>query len=92
MADQPAFLAEIRRVLQPDARFALIVYCAAHPGDLNLRPPEGNTFPTVKVLQDLLGYTSLRVTNSSWIDDFAALPADWEEAMASVQATGTTPQ
>lgn len=86
VADQPLFLAEIRRILQPDARFALIVYCAAHAGDLSLQPPDGNTFPTVQVLQDLLGDASLRVLNSGWVDHFAALPADWEDAMASVQA------
>lgn len=86
MADQPAFLAEIRRVLQPDARFGLIVYCAAHPGNLSLDPPEGNTFPTALALGDLLEEASLRVLNSGWIDYFAALPAGWQDAMATVQA------
>ncbi len=86
VADQPAFLAEIRRVLQPDARFALIVYCAAHAGNLSLQQPDGNTFPTIQVLQDLLDRASLQALASGWIDDFAALPADWEDAMASVQA------
>ncbi len=85
VADQPAFLAEIRRVLQPDARFALIVYCAAHAGDLSLQPPEGSTFPSVQALQDLLENASLQAQASGWIDDFAALPAHWDEAMTSVQ-------
>ena len=84
--DQPAFLAEIRRVLEPQARFALIVYCAAHPGELRLEPPQGNTFPTVQALDDLLDRASLRVLSSGWTDDFAALPAEWQEAMATVQA------
>lgn len=84
--DQAAFLAEIRRVLHPQARFGLIVYCAAHPGELRLKPPEGNTFPTIKVLQDLLGESSLQVLTSGWVDDFSALPAGWEDAIATVQA------
>lgn len=84
--DQPAFLAEIRRVLEPEARFGLIVYCAAHPGDLPVEPPEGNSFPTVQALDDLLERASLRVLTSGWTDHFAALPADWEDAMATVQA------
>jgi SAM-dependent methyltransferase len=84
--DQPAYLAEIRRVLRREARFGLVVYCAAHPGDLGLEPPEGNTFPTVEALDELLDRASLRVVASGWTDGFAALPADWEEATATVQA------
>lgn len=84
--DQRAFLAEIRRVLQPQARFGLIVYCAAHPGDLRLEPPEGNSFPTVEGLDDLLKGASLRVLTSGWTDDFAVLPTEWEDAMEAVQA------
>ncbi len=83
--DQPTYLAEIRRVLQPQARFGLIVYCAAHPGDLRLEPPEGNTFPTTPVLDNLLDRASFRVLTSGWTDHFAALPADWEDVMATVQ-------
>jgi SAM-dependent methyltransferase len=83
--DQPAFLAEIRRVLQPPARFGLIVYCAM-PADLRLEPPDGNTFPTVEALDHMLEQASLRVLTSGWTDEFAALPTEWEEAMAAVQA------
>ena len=84
--DQPAYLAEIRRVLRPEARFGMIVYCAAHSGDLRLEPPEGNTFPTVEALEGLLAKASLRVMTSGWTDHFAAFPADWEDVMATVQA------
>jgi SAM-dependent methyltransferase len=84
--DQPAYLAEIRRVLQPQARFGLIVYCATHPGDLRLAAPEGNTFPTVETLDDLLDRAALRVLASGWTDHFAALPAGWEHAMTTVEA------
>lgn len=84
--DQAAFLDEIRRVLRPQARFGLIVYCAAHPGELRRESPAGNTFPGVPALQDLLEGSSLRVLTSGWIDDFSALPAGWEDAMTTVQA------
>lgn len=84
--DQPTYLAEIRRVLRPQARFGLIVYCAAHSGDFCLEPPEGNTFPTAEALDELLDRASLRVLTSGRTDHFAALPADWENAMATVQA------
>lgn len=83
--DQPAFLAELRRVLRPEARFGMLVYCAAHPGELRLEPPEGNSFPTVPALDIMLEQASLTVLTSGWTDDFAKLPADWENAMAVVQ-------
>lgn len=86
VGDQPAFLAEIRRVLQPQARFGLLVYCAAHPGGLSLPTPDGNTFPTVAVLTDLLDHASLQVVTSAQIDDFTAYPSGWENAMTTVQA------
>lgn len=84
--DQSAYLAEIRRVLGPQARFGMIVYCATHPADLRLEPPEGNTFLTVEALDELLEGASLRVLTSGWTDHFAAFPADWEHVMATVQA------
>ncbi len=86
MENQPQFLAEIRRVLRPQARFGLIVYCAAHPGPLRLPPPEGNNFPTDRTLEILLEHASLRVLTSGWIDHFAALPAGWADATETVQA------
>lgn len=83
--DQRLFLSEIRRVLGPGARFGFVVYCAAHEGDLALKPPDGNDFPTLEALDELLAKASLRVLASAWTDHFAAFPADWEETMESVQ-------
>lgn len=83
--DQAAYLAEIRRVLEPQARFGMIVYCATHPGDLRLEQPEGNHFLTVEALDEQLEIASLRVLTSSWTDHFAAFPADWEDVMATVE-------
>lgn len=85
VVDQPAYLAEIRRVLQPQARFGMLVYCATHRGPLSVEPPEGNTFLTGEALDELLEGASLRVLNSGWTEHFAAFPADWEDVMARVQ-------
>jgi len=84
--DQPAYLAELRRVLRPQARFGLVVYCAARPGRLRLEQPEGNDFPTVEALEAMLDRAALRVLTSGWTDHFAAFPADWEEVTGGVQA------
>ena len=84
--DQPAYLAEIRRVLRPRARFGLIVYCASHPGRLRLEAPEGNSFPTVERLDEMLDQAALRVVTTGWTDHFAEFPPEWEEVMADVQA------
>lgn len=86
VSDQQEFLTEIRRVLGPQARFGMLVYCAAHPGHLRLQSPEGNTFPTAQSLRILLDGASLRLLSSGWLDDFAGLPEKWGAAMATVQA------
>lgn len=85
VADQAVFLAQVRRVLAPQARFGLLVYCAAHRGDLRLPPPQGNTFPTAAALESLLQEASLQVQASGWIENFAALPAHWDDAVATVE-------
>ena len=84
--DQPAWLAEVRRVLGDEGLFGMIVYCATHPGELQKEQPEGNTFLTVEALDRLLEAASLRVVTSAWTDHFAAFPADWEEVAGAVEA------
>ncbi|MEW1953763.1 class I SAM-dependent methyltransferase [Terrabacter sp. NPDC080008] len=84
--DQPAYLSEIRRVLRAGSRFGLIVYCVSHDGQLRLEPPQGNDFPTVESLDEMLQRASLRVLSSGWTEDFAGFPAGWEDVMDSVQA------
>lgn len=83
--DQPGWLAELRRVLHPDARFGLLVYAASHDGELAHPGPEGNRFPTRGALTDLLDAASLRVGVSSRTDDFAATTPAWERAVAVVE-------
>lgn len=84
--NQRAWLAEIRRVLHPQGRFGLLVYCAAHPGDLRLPQPEGNAFPTPPALDRMLDEASLGVVTSGWLEDFPGPPADWQDAADIVQA------
>jgi SAM-dependent methyltransferase len=83
--DQPLFLSEIRRVLNAGARFGFVVYCASHEGELAMEAPEGNDFPTLQTLDELVATASLRVLASGWTDHFAAFPASWEGAMERVQ-------
>jgi SAM-dependent methyltransferase len=83
--DQPLFLSEVCRVLRPEARFGFVVYCATHQGDLALTTPEGNDFPTLGALDELLERASLHVLDSGWTDHFAAFPPHWEEAVELVQ-------
>lgn len=82
--DQSAYLAELRRVLRPDARFGLLVYAASHPGRLVHAPPEGNTFPAEEALAELLAAATLRVHTSGRTDEFAADPPAWSQATAEV--------
>ncbi|HEU5485051.1 MAG TPA: methyltransferase domain-containing protein [Microlunatus sp.] len=84
--DQPGFLAELRRVLQPEGRFGLLVYAAAHDGPLHAPAPEGNTFPTEEGLGRLVRSAGLRVEASGRTDDFATLPADWQQAVAALDS------
>jgi SAM-dependent methyltransferase len=84
--DQAGFLAELRRVLQPEGRFGLLVYAAAHVGPLRAPVPEGNTFVTEEALAQLVRSAGLRVEASGRTDDFATLPADWQHAVAALES------
>jgi SAM-dependent methyltransferase len=86
VTDQAAYLAELHRVLQPDARFGLLVYTASHPGPLRHPQPKGNRFPTEERLADLLATAGLCVRTSGRSDDFIAAPSAWQEATAQVEA------
>ena len=84
VADQPALVGELRRVLAPDARFGLLVYVAAH--DQVDQAPEGNHFPTADGLAALLDDAGLVVQDSAHLADFAAAPALWQERADAVDA------
>ena len=82
--DQPAFVAELRRVLTPDGRLGLLVYVARqeHVADA----PEGNHFPTAARLAELLEGAGLAVVESAHLADFAGTPALWQERADAVDA------
>lgn len=84
--DQTAWLAELRRVLHPAARFGLLVYTATRPGPLHHEPPEGNNFPTADRVASMLAAASLRVVSSARTDDSAAAPSAWQQAIATVES------
>ncbi len=83
--DQAAYLGELRRVLHPGARFALLVYTATHRGNLRHESPDGNTFPTEDTLADLLDAALLRVESSGRAGDFAAVAPTWQHAATAVE-------
>src|SRR4051794_22859566 len=82
VADQPALVRELRRVLAPDAAFGLLVFVAAH--DEVDQAPEGNHFPTADGLAELLDDAGLVVQDSAHLADFAATPALWQERAVAV--------
>jgi SAM-dependent methyltransferase len=82
VADQPAFVAELRRVLAPGARLALLVYVARHERVADA--PEGNDFPTAEGLATLLDGAGLAVVESAHLADFAGTPAAWQERADAV--------
>lgn len=84
VADQPALLAELRRVLTPDGRLGLLVYVADQ--DRVQDPPEGNHFPTADGLGRLLDAAGLVVEQSGHLGDFAATPPQWQRWADEVDA------
>lgn len=84
VADQPALLGELRRVLAPDARFGLLVYVSEQERVQD--PPEGNHFPTVDGLDRLLDDAGLVVEQSGHLGDFAATPRHWRRWADEVDA------
>ncbi|SER14857.1 class I SAM-dependent methyltransferase [Microlunatus flavus] len=84
VADQPAFVAELRRVLAPGARLGLLVYVAERADVADA--PEGNHFPTADGLARLLDGAGLDVEDSAHLADFAGTPALWQERADAVDA------
>jgi SAM-dependent methyltransferase len=79
-----AHLDEIARVLTSQGRVGLLVY---ERGAEHLREqPQGNHFPSVLELTDLMGQAGLVVCDTALLTDFPPAPAEWQEAVARVDA------
>jgi SAM-dependent methyltransferase len=83
-AAQLAVLRELRRVVRPGGRVGLLVFLAA-AGQLD-DPPEGNHFPSVAGLDDLLGQASLTVLDRAVAHDLPSPPSPWRECLDAVEA------
>ena len=82
--DKVGALVELRRVLVPGGRLGLLVF-AQDAAELPGPAPEGNVFPRVAELDDLLGtggFTVLDRSTADLDDD----PPGWAEAAAAVEA------
>lgn len=83
VADQPALVGELRRVLRPAGRLGMLVFVAEQPLS---ESPVGNDFPSPTRLAELLADAGLTITESASADDFAGLPPHWAERSDAVQA------
>ena len=86
VADQPAFLAELHRVLRPSGRWGLLVIVAREPESVAHPWPEGNAFPTEHRLSSMLSDAGLRVQHRIDLDRLSEPPASWPEHEAAVEA------
>ena len=82
--DKAAHLAELRRSVGPGGRVGLLVFVrtVAHLPD----EPEGNSFVTEAELDDLVRAAGLEILAAGYLDDHAAAPPEWQEAVAAVDA------
>ena len=83
VSDQPAFLAELRRVLRPAGRLGLLVFAAR--SDPLPEQPEGNHFPAEDELDRLIAGAGFRIVDSASVGDFAGSPTGWVERSREIE-------
>ena len=80
--EQVELLAELRRVLDPIGRLGLLVYVRT-TDDLR-GGPEGNVFPTIVQLDELVANAGLLITARQHANDLGADPKDWKRRADAV--------
>lgn len=83
MTDQLGLLAELRRVVRPGGHVGLLVFVLRED---TTETPEGNHFPTVDVLSDLVDRAGLRIDQWEPTSDLPAIPEDWQRREDAVTA------
>ena len=78
-----AVLDELRRVLRPGAPVGLLVYVAM--SDEMPDSPEGNSFPTVDELAQLLDAGGFETVDQIALDELPAAPRSWQERIDRVE-------
>ena len=82
-SDKAGLLAELRRVLVPGARLGLLVFAA--DGPLTSPAPEGNEFPSVAGIRQLLADAGFDVADAAEAD-LGDSPAEWTRRADAVDA------
>ncbi len=82
--DQPALLAELRRVLSDDGRLGLLVFVVTTPSVSN--QPEGNNFPSPAGLAALVADAGFVIEETVLVNDLGSPPRDWTERADQVEA------
>jgi SAM-dependent methyltransferase len=82
--DQPALLAELRRVLKPSGRLGLLVFTATEI--FSGEQPEGNTFVSPAQLHAVIADAGLRIHASVSNATFAPDPEPWQRHLAMIDA------
>jgi SAM-dependent methyltransferase len=78
---QLELLSEIRRVVRPPGRVALLAFVAREP---LARQPEGNHFPSADELAGLLEAAGLDIQARRCTANLPAIPADWTHRVETV--------
>jgi SAM-dependent methyltransferase len=83
--DQTGMLTELRRVVRPAGRIGLLVYVATTelPKD---KQPEGNSFPTMAALQDVVDRSALVIVDQMLAADLGDAPEDWQRRVDALEA------
>jgi SAM-dependent methyltransferase len=79
---QLALLTELRRVVRHPGRIGLLVFVARTP--MPGEQPEGNHFPTVESLEDLVDGAGLRIEAWRGTSGLAPAPQDWQRRVDTV--------